>query len=122
MRGVCPVTVRDRREARHRSAGQAAGCLVCASRSCEYRSTSSSPHALKTTMNSRNILLVSYDLRAGARAAVLTNTGPLCDAATIAFVISPVVMSGYRSRPRWLMALADCDAAEMLGAFDAGIG
>jgi hypothetical protein len=53
---------------------------------------------------------------------VLTNTGPLCDAATIAFVISPVVMSGYRSRPRWLMALADCDAAETLGAFDAGIG
>jgi hypothetical protein len=53
---------------------------------------------------------------------VLTNTGPLCDAATIAFVISPVVMSGYRSRPRWLMAFADCDAAEMLGAFDAGIG
>jgi hypothetical protein len=53
---------------------------------------------------------------------VLTNTGPLCDAATIAFVISPVVMSAYRSGPRWLMALADGNAAEMLGAFDAGIG
>jgi len=36
-------------------------------------------------------------------------------------VISPVIPSGYRSGPRWLMALADCDAAEMLGAFDAGI-
>jgi hypothetical protein len=45
----------------------------------------------------------------------------LCDAATIAFVISPVVVSDCRSGPRWLMALADCDAAEMLGAFDAGI-
>ena len=53
---------------------------------------------------------------------LLTNTGPLCDAATIAFVISPVVMSAYRSGPRWLMALADGNAAEMLGAFDAGIG
>jgi hypothetical protein len=52
---------------------------------------------------------------------VLTSTGPGDDAATIAFVISPVVMSGCRSGPRWLMALADCDAAEMLGAFDAGI-
>jgi hypothetical protein len=41
---------------------------------------------------------------------------------TIAFVISPVILSGYRSGPRWLMALAHCDAAEMLGAFDAGIG
>jgi hypothetical protein len=37
-------------------------------------------------------------------------------------VISPVVTWGSRSRPRWLMALADCNAAEMLGAFDAGIG
>ena len=35
----------------------------------------------------------------------------------IAFVISSVVMSSYRSGPRWLMALANCDAAEMLGAF-----
>jgi hypothetical protein len=52
---------------------------------------------------------------------MLTSTGPRYDAATIAFVISPVVMSGCRSGPRWLMALADCDAAEMLGAFDAGI-
>ena len=42
--------------------------------------------------------------------------------ATIASGISPMIMSGYRSRPRWLMALADCGAAEMLGAFDAGIG
>jgi hypothetical protein len=31
----------------------------------------------------------------------------------------PVVMSGGRSGPRWLMALADCSAAEMLGAPDA---
>jgi hypothetical protein len=46
----------------------------------------------------------------------------LRDTATIAFVISPVIMSGYRSRPRWLMALAYCGAAEMLGAFDAGMG
>jgi hypothetical protein len=53
---------------------------------------------------------------------VLANTGPFCDAATIAFVISPVVMPAYRSRPRWLMALADGNAAGMLGAFDAGIG
>ena len=30
-----------------------------------------------------------------------------------------VVMSGSRSGPRWLMALADCNAAEMLGAPDA---
>ena len=53
---------------------------------------------------------------------VLTNTGPLYEAATIAFVISPVIMWGYRSRPRWLMALADCNAAKRLGAFDVGIG
>jgi len=53
---------------------------------------------------------------------VLTNTGSLCDAATIAFAISPVVMSAYRSGPRWLMALADGNAAELLGVFDAGIG
>jgi hypothetical protein len=33
-----------------------------------------------------------------------------------------VVSFGYRSGPRWLMALACCGAAEMLGAFDAGIG
>jgi hypothetical protein len=93
-------------------------------------------------MNSRNILLVSYYLHAvevgGATARwpaaagsastatlssppVLTSTGSLYDAATIAFVISPVVMSDCRSGPRWLMAPADCDAAEMLGAFDAGI-
>jgi hypothetical protein len=45
----------------------------------------------------------------------------LYNAATIALVISPVVMSGCRSGPRWLMALAACGAAEMLGAFDAGI-
>jgi Family of unknown function (DUF6893) len=46
---------------------------------------------------------------------VLANTGPLCDVATIAVVISPVVMSAYRSGPRWLMALADGNAAGMLG-------
>jgi hypothetical protein len=45
--------------------------------------------------------------------SVLTNTGPLCEAATI----SPVVTWGYRSGPRWLMALADGNAAERLGAF-----
>ena len=42
-------------------------------------------------------------------------------AGTLAVVISPVLTSGSRSRPRWLLALADCNAAEMLGAFDAGI-
>jgi hypothetical protein len=52
----------------------------------------------------------------------LTNTGSLRDPATIPSGISPMIMWGYRSRPRWLMALADCSAAEMLGAFDAGIG
>jgi hypothetical protein len=30
-------------------------------------------------------------------------------------------MSDCRSGPRWLMAPAHCDAAEMRGAFDAGI-
>jgi len=54
------------------------------------------------------------------RPAVLTTPGPL-PRAPIEFVISPVVTWGYRSGPRWLMALADCDANEMLGAFDAGI-
>jgi hypothetical protein len=53
---------------------------------------------------------------------VLTNTGPRYEAATIALVISPVVMWGYRSGPRWLMALADCNAAERPGAFDVEIG
>jgi hypothetical protein len=53
---------------------------------------------------------------------VLTNTGPCYEAATIAFVISSVVTWGYRSGPRWLMALADGNAAERLGAFDCGIG
>jgi len=43
-------------------------------------------------------------------------------AETVAVVILPVVTSGSCSGPRWLMALADCDATEMLGAFDAGIG
>jgi hypothetical protein len=52
---------------------------------------------------------------------VLTHTEPYV-AATIVFVISPVVMSDYRSGPWWLMALADCNAAVRLGAFDAGIG
>jgi len=52
----------------------------------------------------------------------MASTGPLRDTATIAFVILPVVMSGYRSGPRWLMALADGNAAETLGALDAGIG
>jgi hypothetical protein len=47
---------------------------------------------------------------------------PLRDTARIAFVTSLVVMSGYRSGPRWLMALADCNAAETLGVFGAGIG
>jgi hypothetical protein len=61
-------------------------------------------------------------LRLFVESTVLTNTGSLRDTATIAFVISPVIMSGYRSRPRWLMALADCGAAEMLGASDAGMG
>jgi hypothetical protein len=54
-------------------------------------------------------------------ATALTSTGLRYDAVTIAFVISPVVLSGCRSGPRWLMALADCGAAEMFGAFDAGI-
>jgi len=44
------------------------------------------------------------------------------EVASIAFVISPVVTWLYRSGPRWPMALADCAAAEMFGAFDAGIG
>ncbi len=52
---------------------------------------------------------------------MLTNTGPLYEAATIAFVISPVVKSDYRSGPRWLMAFAGCNAAKMPGAFDAGL-
>jgi hypothetical protein len=43
-------------------------------------------------------------------------------AETLAVAISPVLTSDSRSGPRWLMALADCNAAEMLGAFDAGIG
>ena len=47
---------------------------------------------------------------------------PAPGAGTVAVVILPVVTSGSCSGPRWLMALADCDAAEMLGAFDAGIG
>jgi hypothetical protein len=42
-------------------------------------------------------------------------------AETLAVVISAVLTSGSRSGPRWLMALAACNAAEMLGAFDAGI-
>ena len=60
-------------------------------------------------------------MNATALSTAVARTGPRRDAATIALVISPVVMSGCRSGPRWLMALADCDAAEMLGAFDAGI-
>ena len=52
---------------------------------------------------------------------MLTNTGLLYEAATIVFVISPVVTWGYRSGPRWLMALVYCNAAERFGAFDAGI-
>jgi hypothetical protein len=47
---------------------------------------------------------------------------PFRDTPRIAFVTSAVVMSDYRSGPRWLMALADCNAAETLGAFGAGIG
>ncbi len=57
----------------------------------------------------------------GRRGYPALGTGPSCDAVTNAFVIWPVILSGYRSGPRWLLALADCDA-EMLGAFDAGIG
>ena len=53
---------------------------------------------------------------------VLISTRPLRDTATTAFVISSMIMSGYRSGPRWLMAFADGNAAETLGAFDAGIG
>jgi hypothetical protein len=34
-------------------------------------------------------------------------------------VVSPVVMSGGRSGPRWQMALADCNAAERLGTLHA---
>jgi hypothetical protein len=56
------------------------------------------------------------------RSFLIGCAGSLRDTATIAFVISPVIMSGYRSRPRWLMALADCGAAEMLGVFYAGMG
>jgi hypothetical protein len=37
-------------------------------------------------------------------------------------VVSPVVVSGSRSRPRWLMALADRNAAETPGALDAWLG
>jgi len=37
-------------------------------------------------------------------------------------VVSRVVTLGSRSGPRWLMALADCRAAEMLGARDAWFG
>jgi hypothetical protein len=47
-------------------------------------------------------------------------TRPLPDTATIAFVISPVITLNRRSGPRWLMALADCGAAEMLGALMLG--
>ena len=49
---------------------------------------------------------------------VLRGAGPRRGAAAIAFVI----LSGHRSGPRWLMALADCDAAEMLGASMLGSG
>ena len=41
---------------------------------------------------------------------------------TCGVVVPPVVTSGCRSRPRWLMALADGNAAEMLGAHDAWFG
>jgi hypothetical protein len=46
----------------------------------------------------------------------MPTSGPRTPLRRSRFVISPVVMSGYRSGPRWLMALADCNAAEMLGA------
>jgi hypothetical protein len=52
----------------------------------------------------------------------LADAIPSAARARIAFVISLVVMSGYRSGPRWLMALADCNAAETLGVLVAGIG
>src|ERR1700729_366230 len=53
---------------------------------------------------------------ANGQATSAPGVGPL------AVAISRVLTSGSRSRPRWLMALADCNAAEILGAFDAGIG
>ena len=43
-------------------------------------------------------------------------------AGTLTVASSPVLTSDSRSGPRWLMALAACNAAGMLGAFDAGIG
>jgi hypothetical protein len=41
---------------------------------------------------------------------------------TCVVVVSRVVTLGSRSGPRWLMALADCHAAEMLGVLDAWFG
>lgn len=43
-------------------------------------------------------------------------------AGTFTVVILRVVTSGSCSGPRWLMAFVDRNAAEMLGAFNAGIG
>jgi hypothetical protein len=48
--------------------------------------------------------------------------GQAASAGTLPVAISPVLTSGSRSGPRWLIALADRNATEMLGAFDAGIG
>jgi hypothetical protein len=64
----------------------------------------------------RGDLVAGHFPYAGA-AVVVLSAGPRCDAAPIACVISLVVSFGYRSGPRWLMALADCGAAEVLGAF-----
>ena len=63
MRSAYPVTVRDRREALHESAGQAAGCPgLRLAHLRVFRPGSPDLHALKTTINSRNMLLVSYYL------------------------------------------------------------
>ena len=53
----------DRREVLHRSAGQAAGCLgLRLAQLRVFGQEAPALHALKTTINSRNILLVSYCL------------------------------------------------------------
>jgi len=46
MRGAYPVTGRDRREALHGSAGQAAGCPGLASRICGYPASKLQPSML----------------------------------------------------------------------------
>ena len=47
---------------------------------------------------------------------------PSTSGETRVVVVPRVVTLGSRSGPRWLMALADCHAAEMLGALDAWFG